>query len=547
MTGAASAAAGAVALAQGSWEQARTAFEAALAETETPAALDGMARALWWLADVEAAVGYRARAFRAFRIAGDAQTAARIAFWLAREYRSVLGNPAAANGWFTRGERLVSELPSGPAHGWLDLARAERAVESATQASYADSAYEIARRFDDPDLEIYALAARGLARINSGYVDAGIADLDAALATTTEASDLETLGDTLCSLMLAVEVVCDADRFAQWNQVLEQYVAAHQHIDLTGFCFTCCGEVFVADGRWEAADDQFKAAIAALERTGHRSRCAHPVARLARLRIRQGRLEEAEGMLAEFRELPEAVEPLAALYVSQGKPAAAVQLLDRRLAQIGSTSLPAVPLLTILVEAHVARADPDSAGRAAARLAELADRSGLARVRGHAALAAGRVARAAGRVGDARAGFDQALAAFEQAGMPMETAVVHRETAHLVAAQDQDVAAEEGRAALHGFERLGAAHEADQVAAFLRSIGVRGQTGPKGLGLLTKREREVLDLIAAGRTNAEIAERLFISPKTAGNHVSKILMKLGVRTRTEAAALALRHVAPSGR
>jgi DNA-binding CsgD family transcriptional regulator len=66
---------------------------------------------------------------------------------------------------------------------------------------------------------------------------------------------------------------------------------------------------------------------------------------------------------------------------------------------------------------------------------------------------------------------------------------------------------------------------------------VRGQTGPKGLGVLTKREREVLDLVAAGLTNAEIAQRLFISTKTAGNHVSNVLMKLGVHTRTEAAAL----------
>ena len=64
---------------------------------------------------------------------------------------------------------------------------------------------------------------------------------------------------------------------------------------------------------------------------------------------------------------------------------------------------------------------------------------------------------------------------------------------------------------------------------------------------LTAREREVLDLVAAGATNRQIAARLFISPKTASVHVSRILTKLGVADRAEAASLARRaHRAPRG-
>jgi DNA-binding NarL/FixJ family response regulator len=80
----------------------------------------------------------------------------------------------------------------------------------------------------------------------------------------------------------------------------------------------------------------------------------------------------------------------------------------------------------------------------------------------------------------------------------------------------------------------------------VRELGGPARTGPKGLGLLSKREIEVLRLLGEGLTNAEIAARLYISTKTAGNHVSNVLSKLQLRSRQEAAAYAVRFSGAPG-
>jgi DNA-binding CsgD family transcriptional regulator/tetratricopeptide (TPR) repeat protein len=124
-------------------------------------------------------------------------------------------------------------------------------------------------------------------------------------------------------------------------------------------------------------------------------------------------------------------------------------------------------------------------------------------------------------------------------------------------------AARELHAAGVGAEQLGARPLGDEITALARrarldldvgqrpassamaasppSTGAdRADTSQQGAWLLTSRELDVLRLVAAGRTNPEIAQALFISRKTAGNHVSHILTKLGVANRVQAAAMGLR-------
>jgi DNA-binding CsgD family transcriptional regulator len=94
------------------------------------------------------------------------------------------------------------------------------------------------------------------------------------------------------------------------------------------------------------------------------------------------------------------------------------------------------------------------------------------------------------------------------------------ELARAIRKEDPEVAGREATVALETLERLGANREADEAAAIIREAGGRARTGRKDIGLLTARELEVLGLLGEGLTNAEIAARLYISTKTAGNHVS---------------------------
>jgi DNA-binding NarL/FixJ family response regulator len=106
---------------------------------------------------------------------------------------------------------------------------------------------------------------------------------------------------------------------------------------------------------------------------------------------------------------------------------------------------------------------------------------------------------------------------------------------------EPELAALEARAALRSLESSGADREADKAAALLRSLDGSGRARPKRYSGLTKRVLEVLDLLGEGLTNGEIAEWLFISVETAGHHVSNVLMKLHLQSRTEAAVYALRR------
>jgi DNA-binding CsgD family transcriptional regulator len=531
------------ALAAGDWSTARDSFQGAAELSDSPEALDGLGRALWWLRDERGAVVHRERAYAGFRRDGDLARAARIALWLSREYGLVFGNDAAARGWLARAERLLRDVAPGAEAGWLDLARSEASHDARTAASLACSALDVAVATEDMDLELRALAQLGLAEVTLGETDRGLGRLDEAMAAATggEPATLETFADICCTLMLACERAGDDERPRQWSSVLEEFVRAHDHVTLLAFCRTCCADVYAANGRIDSAEAELELAVRELSAAGQRSRCIPPSARLAEIRVLQGRFDEADELLVGLEAEPEALRARVALRIARGEPAAASALLTRRLDEVGWTTLLAAPLLAQLVEARLLEGYVDAATAAASALEEIAAAEGRERVEALAAACRGRIAYAEGRP-DAPDLLLAAVNRFAALGSRLDTARTRLELARSLAVPSPEIAVDTARHARTELEALGAIREADAAAAFMRSLGAKGRAAPRAVGLLSRREREVLRLLGEGLTNREIAERLFISPKTAEHHVGRIYTKLGVGSRGEAAAYAVRNL-----
>jgi DNA-binding CsgD family transcriptional regulator len=544
---------GLVALAAGRWEAARAAFERTVDgvpgdSAVLATALDGLGEAFWWLGRTEDAIDRRTRAYGIEVQNGSPGAAARIAVWLSAEYGNVMTNAPAAAGWLARAERLAADAGTPAALGWVALAHAEREVMPTAQIRWATEALSFSRAGADSDLEILALTRLGLARILEGSPEEGLIHIDEAMAAATggEAGHLSTIGLACCNLAVATELTGDRNLFGQWSAVVRQRSHQRNLPILTEFCDCCRAEEAADEGDFHGAEYHLKHALAALETAGFRSRCFSPIARLAEMWIRQGRIEEADALLEGSAD-DDTLVVRAELALAQGETVRCRTLGERAIRKTES-GLPMSRALLLVGRAALADGDLDGAFEAHGRLTATASPADTGLPTARAALLLGWIAEAEGDLGTAGGAFESALGLLSDLPGAVERPDAHLGLARTLTPLDRTLAAAEAKMAIAEFEALGATHRVDEASALLRRLGVRSRVGPKNVGVLSKREDEVVRLVAQGLTNAEIAERLFISVKTAGNHVSSILTKLGLRSRAEAAAYAvisLPHSPPS--
>jgi DNA-binding NarL/FixJ family response regulator len=508
--------------------------------------LEREAEGLYHRAEYVAAAGRLERAYAAYRREGRAADAGRAARTLGWISGGVLGEWAVESGWLARARTELADAGAeGPEHGWVLILTSFGEPEPDARETLLRDAIAVGRRCRDPDVEFEALAYLGGLMVLTDRVEQGLVHFDEAMAAACagEMTDIAAVDSMFCGFFWACELVNDVARADQWMRAIAGRMERSSVV--AAFCRAHYGGILTAAGRWAEAEAELLAATRHFDRDVSARRQA-AVIRLADLRVRQGRLEDAAELLRGLDRHPDAVRALAALHLARGETALAADLLERATGR-PDDEVPAVgesvsvaPLLALLVEVQLADGRVADADRTAARLAALAAARRGPYLRAAAALARGRVCVAAGS-GDPRSCLEDALHAFAAAQLPAEAAQTRLELARLLATTAPEVAVAEASVALADFERLQAARQADEAGALLRSLGAPIRTGPKGVGALTKRETEVLRLLGAGLSNPEIAGRLFITRKTVETHVGNLLAKLGLRNRAEAAALAARE------
>lgn len=473
--------------------------------------------------------------------AGRCAPAARAAFWLGFRLAG-LGDIGRATGWLARAQRLVESHPGDCVErGYLLLPAVQQQIAGgdfeAAHASATQAAL-IGERFGDADLVACARHMQGRARIRDGRVEEGLALLDEAMVAVTagELSPLFT-GLIYCSVVAGCQQVFALDRAREWTSALAQWCEAEPDtLAFTGSCMVHRAEVLQVAGAWGDAIEEARRAGEHCLRIVDRGTAGAAFYQQGELHRLRGDFPEAETAYRSASQFGREPYPgLALLRLAQGRRDAAAAAMRRVLAGT-SDRLKRARLLPAHLEIMLAAGDTDEAGRVAEELAGTATRFDTSALHAMAAAARGQMALAVGHVEAALPSLRHAVEVWEEVAAPYEAARVRVLVALAChALSDEDGAGLELDAARTVFEELGARPDVARIDELVRAAGA-APPHP-----LTRRELQVLRLVASGRTNRAIAAELFLSEKTVDRHVSNIFSKLGVPSRTAAAAFAYEH------
>lgn len=472
------------------------------------------------------------RLYRAHVASGALPRAARCTFWLAITYL-LRGEIGRSNAWTARGQRLVEDGESVEG-GYLAIVVATQQLrEGHAEAAHATAshAFDIGQSSRDADLLAAARHLQGRALIQRGDVTAGLKCLDETMLAVVAGELLPIMtGLMYCAVIDTCRRVYALGRAREWTAAFSSVCQQQPDmIAFTGVCQVHRAEILQLQGAWlEALAEACRACERALG--ADRIPPAAALYQQGEIHRLRGEFAKAEDAYRRASELGFEPQPgLALLRLAQGRTRTACTAI-RRLTTATSDRMRRAGLLPAHLDIMLASGDLEEARRARDELQALARAFDADALRAVVAQADGAIAIAEG---DPHAALDPLRCAFDiwkRFDAPYEAARVRVLIGDACRAiGDNEAAALEFEAAKSVFARLGAQPELARLSA---------ATSPTPRGPLTARELQVLRLISMGCTNKQIAAELSVSERTIDRHVTNILTRLDVRSRTAATAYA---------
>lgn len=520
------------------WTAAREGF-GAVAERGTLSVDDlaSLAESAWWLGlNDEALAGYE-EVYRRYVSDDRRPEAAKMALgtgflWFLRGERSIGG------GWVSRGRRLLDELPDCVEKGYglaMDIDDAVAAGRFDAAIATAKEVQAVATRFGDANLAAAGMVGEGMAMVRRGEVRAGLALLDEAMLPVAAGEvSPDWAGNLYCQLMGICHELADIPRARVWTEATERWCDRFTSaVMFAGVCRMHRAQLLQIQGDWDRAEDEARQVCHDLADMNMFA-VAESHYQIGEIRRLRHDLPGAENAYRTAHEMGREPQPgLALLRMAQARVDAATASIRGALVSHSKGPFVRARLLAAQVEIALAAGDMATADEAAADLEQIASAFASPGLEASAAQARGAVLVASERHVEALPFLREAIRGWQELDAPYDAARSRVLAAR--AAQglgDKDAADLDLEVAGALFDRLGATEDAMRVARLGSRSPVPG---------LTAREAEVLSCVAAGQSNREVAATLFISEKTVARHLSNIFTKLGVSSRTEAAAFAFRQ------
>lgn len=494
--------------------------------------LDMLGRAAWWLGAIRESLAISEEAYLRFRDDGDAPRAAMKALDLALLWFN-RGEPVIASGWVNRAKSLLRDLPEGPENGfllYLDAALSLGMRDLAPAREAAATLHGLGSSLHSPALTALGLVLGGLVDVYGGSIAAGFAQLDEAMLPVLAGQvPAEWAGDIYCTVIHACHELADLRRMRAWTRATEQWCEQFSgEVVYSGICRIHRWQLRSIEGGWAEAEQAIAQGGEAL--IGQNSWIAgeafYQLGEIRRLRGNAGGAREA---YARARGLGIEPQPGQSLLLRAAGDAEAAWA-ELCAAFAGRDELECARLLPAGVDIALGLGLLREADELCGRLEDTAAAFATAGFRAWAGHA-----RAAVLISQSR--HAEALPLLQAAAREYREVHARHETARLY-----ELFAQVHRGL--GAPGIAAADCATALAIY-RELGalpdVRRLEGAKAPGGLTAREIDVLECIVGGASTQDTAAALFISQKTVGRHLANIYAKLGVSSRTAAAAWAHGH------